>query len=113
MEIVVVIVKIVATLVLGWIPLLLLVLSGPPERGSRWYPDPDRWDYSFLLPVFNHLVFFIRVARGPELSRLPGLRVASGNNRPTLGAKMRRNGEETGTGAKGEETGTGLLCRKP
>lgn len=68
MEIVVVIVKIVATLVLGWIPLLLLVLSGPPERGSRWYPDPDRWDYSFLLPVYALLDTNLRDA--PLLMRI-------------------------------------------
>lgn len=48
----VVIAKLVVTLLLGWMLVLLLFSPIPPKRGSRWYPDPDRWDYSSLLMVF-------------------------------------------------------------
>ncbi len=49
---VVVIVKIVVILLLGWMPMSLLFSPIPPKRGSRWYPDPDRWDYSSLLLAY-------------------------------------------------------------
>jgi hypothetical protein len=36
-------------------PAALLFVSGPPEHGSWWYPNPDRWDYGFKLLLYAAL----------------------------------------------------------
>jgi hypothetical protein len=37
---------------LGFVPGVVLFAKGSPGRGSRFYPDPDRWDYGALLVVY-------------------------------------------------------------
>ncbi len=39
-------------LVLCAIPTVVALGIGPPERGSWWYPDPDRWDYRLKLRLY-------------------------------------------------------------
>ncbi len=48
--------KLVVILLLSWPLVIMLLATGPPRRSSRWYPDPDRWDYGVLMVVFATLV---------------------------------------------------------
>jgi hypothetical protein len=51
----VVLAKSVASVLFGAILLVALLASGPPEHGSWWYPNPDRWDYCFKLQLYAML----------------------------------------------------------
>jgi len=47
-----VLVRLLASVLFVTLPMVILFASGPPDHGSWWYPNPDRWDYPFKLRLF-------------------------------------------------------------
>jgi hypothetical protein len=47
-----VLVKLLATVLFGTLPVVILFASGPPRHGSWWYPNPERWDYALKLRLY-------------------------------------------------------------
>jgi hypothetical protein len=44
--------RLLASVLFGTLPVVVLFASGPPRHGSWWYPNPDRWDYPFKLRLY-------------------------------------------------------------
>ena len=44
--------KLMATLLYGTLPVVVLVAKGPLRHGSWWYPNPERRDYPFKLRLY-------------------------------------------------------------
>jgi hypothetical protein len=47
-----VLVRLLASVLFGVLPVVVLFASGPPQHGSWWYPNPDRWDYPLQLRLY-------------------------------------------------------------
>jgi hypothetical protein len=50
-----VLMKLLASLLFGTLPVVVLFAKGPPDHGSWWYPNPDRWDYPLKLRLYAFL----------------------------------------------------------
>lgn len=62
--------KLALTVVLCGPPAIILFSTEPPSHGSRWYPDPARWDYPIKLRLYAMMVANFGPDDQPLIARL-------------------------------------------